>query len=865
MNHFFKKLHSIYAITKREYKSYFSSSLAYVFLMAFLIISMIFTFKIVNWYKLNEASLRVFFDFHPYLYLFFIPAVGMRLWSEEERTHTLELLLTMPVTVWQAVIGKFLAAWLFVATALVLSIPLVITLYWLGEPDTGRVIAGYAGSLLLGGMCLSVCSLCSALTTNQVTSYISGLLILLLFTVGGMEQLDAEGFLSEYLMLSDTVVETLVFFSIIPHIEGLARGVFDVRDFIYFAGIIMFGLVSTVAILRCRKAAHKFNKVFTTGVIVILAVCTVLINLIVRDTSGRIDLSEDELYTLSDASKSVVKSLSSPTRIRFYFSNDSEGVSIQKKALARRIEDLLREYEAYSRGMLRIEMIDPQPGTPGELSAKFDSMEPIQIGPERKMYMGLSVIYQDRVMTIPQFTEDEEELMELNISRLLMNVQEETKPIVLFQSSLPVKGTKADPNAGRYKDEAEWSIISKMRIDYDLRELPRNLIEIPDTVKLIVLVHPESLTEEMIFAMDQYLMRGGKLLCFLDNFSLMEGRAKGKKTLSSSLSEVSTLFGFSESWGVRYESNVVVADDELKAQVRNAKNPFMLSLSSANMLKDDKVFVNVKKLYMPYAGALQYKEREGLSYEELLTSSKSTMDVKRSEATDMKSVIKNFKSSGEKRILGLRVKGKLPSSFKPSYLSEEQKKNFIGSGTSEAEVVLISDADMLHDSFEINIQKLFDGRRERITISDNTVMFLNMVDEMTRGGKLSGLRGRRVKDRRFTRKKDLSLAALKERQPEVDKHQKTYYDNSAIIRDYEGRMKRQLSLSEAQKTELAEARVKVDQANSQLENIQADLLSQSKKLENRIWYSNLLIPPIIILLILISRSLCQFRERRKQV
>ena len=864
VNHFYQKLHSITSITKREYKSYFCSSLAYVFLMAFLVISMVFTFRIANWYKLNEASLRIFFDFHAYLYLFFIPAVGMRLWSEEERAHTLELLLTMPVTVWQAVIGKFLAAWLFVATALALSTPLVVTLYWLGDPDTGRVIAGYAGSWLLGGMCLAICSLCSSLTTNQVTSYITGLLVLLLFTVGGMEQLGVEEFLADYLQLSESVVETLVFFSIIPHIEGLARGVLDLRDLVYFMGIMLFGLAATVAILRCRKAAHKFNRVYTFGVIIVLGICTVLGNLIVRDVSWRADLSEDQLYTLSDASKRVVESLASPTRIRFYFSNDSDGVSIQKKALARRIEDLLREYEAYSRGMLRIEIIDPQPGTAGELSAKFDSMEQIEIGPDRKMYMGLSVIYQDRVMTIPVFTEDEEELMELNISRLLLNVQEEMKPTVLFQSALPVKGSKADPNAGRYKDDPEWSIISQMRIDYNLLELPRFAKVIPDSVALVVLVHPESLSEESIFALDQYLMRGGKLLCFLDNFSLMEGRSKGVKTLSSTLSEVSTLFGFSESWGVRYESKFVVADDELKAQVRGSKNPFMLALSSKNMKEEDPIFENVNKLYLPYSGFFEYKKREGLSYENLLMSSSKNMLVKRDQAIDMKRTVANFKSSGQERILGLRVTGKLPSSFKVSYLTEEQKKEFVPEGSAEAEVVLISDADMLHDSFEVNVQKLFDGRRERITISDNTVLFLNLIDQMTRGGKLLGLRGRRIQDRRFTRKKDIQLAELKELQTEIDTEQKIYHQNSAIVRDYEGRMQRQLSLNEAQKIELAEARDLRDKANGKLENIEATLMNSSKQLENRIWYYNLLIPPAAILLILMLHWVGDFRNRRKQ-
>lgn len=241
---------NIKAIVKRELGGYFTSPIAYVFLIIFLLLTGFFTFTVGNFFARGEASLVSFFTWHPWLYLFLVPAVGMRLWSEERRLGTMELLLTMPVTTGEAVVGKFLASWLFLGLALALTFPVIITVNYLGDPDNGVIFAGYVGSLLLAGAYLAVACMTSAMTRNQVISFIVAVLICLFLILAGYEPVT--GLLSRF--ASSRVVEFVAAFSVMTHFEGFQRGVVDLRDILFFASVIGFALFTTGIIIRSHRA-----------------------------------------------------------------------------------------------------------------------------------------------------------------------------------------------------------------------------------------------------------------------------------------------------------------------------------------------------------------------------------------------------------------------------------------------------------------------------------------------------------------------------------------------------------------------------------------------------------------------------------
>lgn len=241
---------NIWTITKRELRGYFSSPVAFVFIVIFLLLSGFFTFMLGGFFPRGQANLLAFFGYHPWLYLFLVPAVGMRMWSEERRMGTMELLLTMPVTPWQAIVGKFLAAWAVAILALALTFPLWITVNYLGNPDNGVIFASYLGSALMAGAYLAVTSMTSAITRNQVVAFIVAVVILFFMILAGWEPVTS--LFSSW--ASPTVVEAVAAFSFMTHFESIQKGVIDSRDLLYFLSVIGFGLFATSTIIRTHRA-----------------------------------------------------------------------------------------------------------------------------------------------------------------------------------------------------------------------------------------------------------------------------------------------------------------------------------------------------------------------------------------------------------------------------------------------------------------------------------------------------------------------------------------------------------------------------------------------------------------------------------
>jgi ABC-2 type transport system permease protein len=243
-------LANIWTIAKREITGYFASPVAYVFIVIFLLLAGFFTFNVGKFFQRNEASLAAAFIWHPWLYLFLVPAVGMRLWAEERRVGTIELLLTLPVTAWQAIVGKFLASWLFLGLALALTFPLVFTAAYLGNPDLGAVFCGYLGSFLMAGAYLSISCLTSALTRNQVVSFILAVVGCLFLILAGWPPVTQLLDSLDFPRLRDLAAS----FSVMSHFDGFQKGVVAFRSLVYFGTVIGFCLFTTGVILRTHRA-----------------------------------------------------------------------------------------------------------------------------------------------------------------------------------------------------------------------------------------------------------------------------------------------------------------------------------------------------------------------------------------------------------------------------------------------------------------------------------------------------------------------------------------------------------------------------------------------------------------------------------
>ncbi|MDG2296908.1 MAG: ABC transporter permease [Gammaproteobacteria bacterium] len=243
-------MNGLLSIYKREFTSYFVTPVAYVFIVIFLFMTGVFTFYLGAFYESNQADLEPFFRFHPWLYLFLIPAISMRLWSDERKSGTIELLMTLPVSITDTVVAKYLAAWSFTAIALSLTFPMWITVNYLGSPDNTVVLASYIGSLIMAGGFLAIGSCISALTKSQVISFVISVVICFMFILSGFPMV-LDLFES---WAPQAVVDAVASFSFLTHFTSIKKGVIDIRDLIYFAALITFWLYVNIIIIENKKA-----------------------------------------------------------------------------------------------------------------------------------------------------------------------------------------------------------------------------------------------------------------------------------------------------------------------------------------------------------------------------------------------------------------------------------------------------------------------------------------------------------------------------------------------------------------------------------------------------------------------------------
>ena len=241
---------AFHAVFKRELRSYFATPIALIFLCVFLILSGFFTFKLGSFYEQGQADLKSFFVWHPWLYLFIVPAISMRLWAEERKSGTIEFLLTLPVSLFEASLAKFFAGWVFLGLALFFTFPIVLTVGFLGSPDYGVILASYVGSFLMAGAFLAIGCAVSALTDSQVVSFVITTSICLIFILLGFDPVTS----TLLDIFPSRLVEQITAMSFPAHFESIQRGVVEFSDFVYFVSLILYALYAGMIIIERKKA-----------------------------------------------------------------------------------------------------------------------------------------------------------------------------------------------------------------------------------------------------------------------------------------------------------------------------------------------------------------------------------------------------------------------------------------------------------------------------------------------------------------------------------------------------------------------------------------------------------------------------------
>jgi ABC-type uncharacterized transport system involved in gliding motility auxiliary subunit len=603
------------------------------------------------------------------------------------------------------------------------------------------------------------------------------------------------------------------------------------------------------------------------GLVALLAIL-VAANIILSKVRVRADLTGEKLYTLSNGSKAILKKLDQDVTLKLFFSSSLPEVPAYLKNYAKEVEDLLQEYAIASGGRITIEKYDPKPDSDAEEWAQRYGIsgQPIDMFGS-PVYFGLVAVMGSSEGVLPSLDPQTEQLLEYNITRLIYRIAHPEKPIVGVLSSLPVMGQRAPPFAmpgqPRQPSSAPWLVFQDIGGDYELREVPASVEKIDDDIKTLIIVHPKDLPEKTLYAIDQFVLRGGRVLAFLDPLCIADMEASGPSPfgMPRMASDLKPLLA---AWGVTYEPDKVVADQRSASRIRVAEDraedsPVWLTLSSKNVSQKDILTSQLESLMLPFSGALSAESSKELTVTPLIMSSESSCSVNSMTAQFGGQALRaNFKSCGVPLNLAIRLNGKFKTAFpngKPKETPEGEQKapesepKSEGPGLQEGEsaVILVADVDMIFDRF--CVQELnFLGARAQQPLNDNLSFFANALEQVAGATDLVGIRSRGRFSRPFDKVAALqakAMAVWQEKEKDLEEELKQTQEQLREMQAGKDKTQRFI-LSEKQKEAIAAFREKEIEIKKDLKDVRKNLRSDIERLGVGVKFINIALMPLLV-------------------
>ena len=596
----------------------------------------------------------------------------------------------------------------------------------------------------------------------------------------------------------------------------------------------------------------------------LVLVILVAANVILGNLRVRADLTEEKLYTLSDGTRELLRRLDEPVTLKFFFSRSFAGVPMPLKLHARQVEDILHEYRIASQGKVTVENYDPKPDSDAEEAALRYGLsgQPVEMfGPPA--YFGLVAVAGDVEGAIPVIDPRAESLLEYNITRLIYRVTHPEQPVIGVMSSLPVLGD-AQPEFGMRPPERNgpWLAFREIQQDYDLRRVEMGAVEIPEDMQALILVQPRDLSRETLFAIDQFVLRGGHLLAFVDPLNVAEREtAPDPMRRPQADSPLEPLF---RAWGVSYAPDEIVADMKAVTRLGGAggrveESPVFLTIGPDHINGDDIVTAQLSALMLPFAGAFKVDAPDGLAATPLIESS----DVADTVATLLaemgsQAVNRQFEAEPMPLTMAVRLTGAFPTAFPggpPEAADEDGEEeddavppeggDFLTEGKST--VILVADADLITDRFCVEELNFF-GTRAFRPLNDNIHFFGNAVEQMAGSSHLIGIRSRGEFIRPFTRVDALEQEARRQWQEKeqllVEKLQETRRQLSQLQSDES--QGQQMILSPRQEAAIERFREEELRINRELKDVRRNLRRDIERLGLKVKIANITLMPLLI-------------------
>lgn len=591
--------------------------------------------------------------------------------------------------------------------------------------------------------------------------------------------------------------------------------------------------------------------------VVAMLVLLIVINMIAAQAKQRIDLTSDRAYTLSPGTRAILAKIDTPVQIRFYCTRGGNTMPPALKNYARRVEDLLGEYRQASKGKIEIRKLDPEPDSDAEDSARLDGVQPQLAQPTEQVYLGLCVSMLDQKEAIPFLAPARERLLEYDVSRAIARTINPQRPVIGVMSALQVAGQTAPRQMmAQQQNQQPWVLYSELKRDFDVRTVELTADKIPDEIKLLLVIHPKGISDAAQFAIDQFVMRGGKLVVFLDPDCVLDAQSAGPMPMPSS----SSLDKLLKAWGLSFDPTNVVADLNHMGRTQQGRTPAVLALTE-DALNHDDVLTAQSNAVMILAGAFAGSPADGLKQTVLINSSTNSQLIPAAAARGYgEEAIKNLQPSGNQFSLALRLTGKFKTAFpegapasspSPSPKPDEKKPEKPASlkeSAADTSVVLFGDVDMIEDQVAVRVMNNVFGGRVFTPNNGNLALAEGAIEQLSGDNNLIAVRSRATAVRPFVVIKEMQANAEAHYQDTIRQLEMSLADAQRKLNELQQSKQsgQQYILSPEQQQEIANFRKKEAGIKVQLKDERKKLRADIDSLETRLKWINIAGMPALV-------------------
>ena len=828
-------MNKLWVVAKNELMRYFASPLAYVYLLAFLLLNGSFALYFGHFFERGNADLSPMFAFQPWLYLLFISGISMRLWAEEFRSKTIVQLVTMPVSVAQLVWGKFLASWLFCALALGLTFPFWITVNWLGNPDNTVIAVGYGASLVLAGCMLAISQTMSALTKNQVIALVLAVVANLLFFWSGLEYVLA--FFRLFAPLS--VIDMIASFSFLTHFDAMSAGVLELRDAVFFVSLILLFNFTTMLVVSFKTSGtsellQSGRRAYYAMVFGLMLLGFVGLNLMANNymRSVRYDFSEEKMFTLSKNTIEMLRNLEYPVVAKVYYSKVLEQRNPVFRQMFDKVRILLAQMSDEAEGKFSYRIYYPEVLSKREDLALAAGMQPLPLV-DNNMGAFFGVEFVDEVdnrQVIPFLMPERSNYLEQDVAEKIFALREKKKTVGIWSSLSMFDTMQTDTMVSQ-----KWEIVNKISEQFKVVK-----VEKPEEIEkldVLMIVQPEGWDEEMIAAVKNYTIKGGKVLLFAD----VAAEAPRLYSVVNNDLNAAELYGLDEFWGFRFDRDVVVADLDNSLLVDVSASDSQNPLFTQDVLQ----FVLGNESLNRTMAETQNLRGVLLASASVITPIKSVKNRVFLPLIRAGYVSELMPAEAAQRSINPAV---LLQAFKP----EKAEKTIAAKIVSLDEkmpftIIAVADTDLLYDDFWAR-KNVVAGKEYVEPLTDNANFVLNALESLAGGENLLGLRGKSTIRRPFEKVENMrrqNAHDFRVKEAEIFKQiEQVKLDLQDVWnkKSFEGRE----NFTPDELAVVAGIRKNLERLKGELASIKANLNSNVKMMDLKVKFLNIYLVPLAI-------------------